>query len=60
MLRGIDPHRHLNAQDPIEVAVTARAARRARELRQQELDYLANETANQIARRFSGRGKTGG
>lgn len=54
MLRGIDPHHHLHNSNPLEVAVTTRAARRANELRQRELDYLARTVANDIARAFSG------
>lgn len=50
MLCGVDPHHHLTNDDAVEVAVTARGAIRALELRQQESDYLANE----IARRMSG------
>lgn len=55
MLRGIDPHRHLTCRDPLEAAVTARATRRAIELRQQELQHLAGEIAARIARAFAGR-----
>lgn len=55
MLRGIDPHRHLDDQDPVRAAVTARAARRAQQLRQQELDYLAGETAARLARALAGK-----
>lgn len=52
MLCGIDPHRYLTetVRGSIEDTVIVRAATRAQTLRQQELDYLANE----IARRQNG------
>lgn len=55
MLRGIDPHGHLTGDDPVEMAVTARAAKRALELRQQEFDYLAEQIATRLARALGGR-----
>ncbi|MGE4425001.1 MAG: hypothetical protein AB7G37_00950 [Solirubrobacteraceae bacterium] len=48
LLRGTDPHRHLSTTDPVEKAAIGAIARRTRELRQQELDYLASRIAHAI------------
>lgn len=52
---GVDPMRRLETKDPAEAAILDRAVARALELRQNELDYLAHETAMKLARVLGGK-----
>jgi hypothetical protein len=46
LLRGVDPLARLRTGDQVAADLLDRALERAQELRQQELDHLARQTAN--------------
>lgn len=50
----MSPRERLRMSDPIEIQLVDRALTRAEELRHHELDYIAGQIGNEIARRMAG------